>query len=50
MNKIIIQNYSGMDDISAIEYCIKVMKGGRVSNKGKQYCYVTVFKVCVSQK
>lgn len=41
MGKIIIHNDTDMDDIEAIWYVLEVMRDGRVSNFGKQYCYAT---------
>jgi hypothetical protein len=42
MSKIIIENKSNLPDSDAVELAMRVMKGGRVSNFGKQYCYLTV--------
>lgn len=44
MKKIVIENDTEMDDVSALYYAIKIVQGGRVSDHGKQYCYVTSFK------
>lgn len=48
--KLIIENRSEIvSDIDALQLVSKVVDGGRVSNGGKQYCYMTVFdEVCVS--
>jgi hypothetical protein len=42
MSKIIIENRSDLQDFDAVELALRVMEGGRVSNFGKQYCYLTV--------
>lgn len=42
-SKFIIQNHSDLSDLDAIEMVMKVIKDGRISNDGKQYCYGTVF-------
>jgi hypothetical protein len=42
MSKIIIENKSNLPDTDAVDLALRVMKGGRVSNFGKQYCYLTV--------
>ncbi len=42
MSKIIIENISDVDDVKALDYVTQVIKGGRVSNYGKQYCYYSV--------
>lgn len=44
MSKIIVQNDSNLSDGEALEYVITVIKQGRISNNGKQYCYVVTFK------
>ena len=44
MSKLIIDNQSSFSDLDAIEAVYIVMKQGRTSNNGKQYCYYTVFK------
>jgi len=41
MGKIIIHNDTDMDDLEAMWYVMEVMRDGRISNDGKQYCYVT---------
>ena len=40
--KIIIDNRSDLTDLGAVELAMNVIKGGRVSNFGKEYCYLTV--------
>lgn len=39
MNKIIVENRSTASDIDALEAVQLVMRSGRISNDGKQYCY-----------
>ena len=42
MSKLIIENRSiEITDIEALDLVQQVMRGGRISNDGKQYCYVT---------
>ena len=44
MNRIIIENRSSLEDVVILD-CVKdVIKNGRVSNHGKQYCYGSRFK------
>ena len=40
MSKIIIHNRSSASDTEIIESVALIMKEGRVSNNGKQYCYL----------
>lgn len=42
MSKFIIENKSNMNDISVFNTIKKVIQKGRISNCGKQYCYLTV--------
>ena len=42
MSKIIIENRSDMSDLDAVEIVKNIVEGGRKSNFGKQYCYLTV--------
>lgn len=43
--KMIINNESSrLDDVSALWYVQQVIEKGRISNKGKDYCYITVFE------
>jgi hypothetical protein len=42
MSKLIIKNESAADDMNALWLVLQVVKGGRVSNHGKQYCYVSL--------
>lgn len=46
MNKIIIHH--DMSDLQAAYYAMEVIKGGKVSNNGTQYCYLTRFNNGVS--
>lgn len=41
MSRIIINNKSDLTDIEAMRMTLNVMKMGRISNDGKQYCYLT---------
>ena len=42
--KLIIENRcKDMDMTQAVEYALAVVKKGRISDDGKQYCYGTVF-------
>jgi hypothetical protein len=43
MSRTIIQNNSRWDDATALTLVQKVVEGGRVSDSGKCYCYITVF-------
>ena len=43
MNKIIIDNRTTLTDAQALEYVGRVIRMGRVSNDGKQYCYACSF-------
>jgi hypothetical protein len=45
MEKIIIKNKTEIDDVSVLALVQSVIKNGRISNNGKQYCYITVFKI-----
>jgi len=45
MSKIIIKNQTEMDDISVLTLVQRVIKNGRISNNGKQYCYLTSFEI-----
>ena len=45
MRKIIIDNkMEGLTDTEALQYVQAVIQDRRISNDGKQYCYLTVFK------
>lgn len=43
MGRIIINNRSDASDMEALLMVYKVMEGGRQSNEGKQYCYLSAF-------
>jgi hypothetical protein len=44
MSRIIITNHSEvLEDQDALMLVMNVMEGGRISNEGKQYCFLTVF-------
>lgn len=43
-NKLIIQNNTGLTDLKCLDFVKEVIKMGRISNEGKQYCYVTAFE------
>ncbi len=45
MKKIIIQNESDLEMTDAISLSLNVVKMGRISNDGKQYCYCSTFTV-----
>lgn len=42
MGKIIIENKSSADDSAAVRLVEQVIRKGRVSDDGKQYCYATI--------
>ena len=45
MSKIIINNKTDLlDDTEVLRLVIDIIKSGRVSNDGKQYCYLTSYK------
>jgi hypothetical protein len=43
MSKIIIDNRSDLTDIEAIKLVQTVIIKGRISNNGKQYCYLVTY-------
>ncbi len=43
MDKLIIKNRTEMSMVSIMKYVYDVVKGGKISNYGKQYCYLTAF-------
>jgi hypothetical protein len=43
MQKIVIKNESDLSIIDAMRLVESVIKNGRISNDGKQYCYLSVF-------
>lgn len=44
MNKLIIENRAGIPWLDVLTYVASVINMGRISNDGKQYCYVSTFK------
>lgn len=44
MTKINIINESRLNDEKALILVLSVIAGGRISGKGKSYCYATYFK------
>ena len=44
MNRIIINNETDLSDEFALEITKQVVMSGRISNGGKQYCYLSTFK------
>lgn len=45
MGKIIIHNRTDLKDQHIFPLISKVIEMGRISNDGKQYCYLTSFKI-----
>jgi hypothetical protein len=45
MNKIIIDNRSDLEEACVLSLVAVVMSKGRISNSGKQYCYLTVLTI-----
>ena len=43
MTKLIIDNQSALTDEQALEHIMAVVKQGKISNDGKQYCFATRF-------
>ena len=41
--KFIIENQSDLSDENALNVVLEVVRNGKISNNGKQYCYATVF-------
>jgi hypothetical protein len=41
VNKLIIDNRTDLSDFNALIAVINVVRDGRISNDGKQYCYLT---------
>jgi hypothetical protein len=41
MSKFIIENRTDIPDETALRAVLAVVQKGRISNKGKQYCYAT---------
>jgi hypothetical protein len=51
MGKIIIENRSKtLADEDALRLVMRVIDSGRISNNGKQYCYLTTFTYGVTKK
>lgn len=44
MGRIIIDNQSDLPDAEAVRVVARVIDDGRISGRGKCYCYATVFK------
>ena len=44
MGRIIVNNRSDLSDYEAMELVMMVLANGRISNDGKQYCYLTAFR------
>lgn len=46
VNKLIVRNYTDLNDLEILSYVMTVMKAGKISetNKGPQYCFHTSFK------
>ena len=44
MGKIIIDNKSSCGDLHAVELVARVIAKGRISNSGKQFCYLVHFE------
>lgn len=45
MGKIIIDNRSSLSDSQVLDCVAQVIQKGRISNYGKQYCYLSTFSV-----
>ena len=45
MSRIIINNFTEIDDISVLKLVQEVIKLDRISNNGKQYCYAVSFDI-----
>ena len=45
MRKIIIKNQTDISNIDVLEFVKSVISIGRISNGGKQYCYITGFNI-----
>lgn len=41
MNKLIIDNKTDLTDFEAVTLVSKIINQSRISNEGKQYCYIT---------
>ena len=49
MSKIIIDNRSCLEDSEALDVVKKVINAGRISNFGKQYCYLSIWKCGIAE-
>lgn len=45
MSKIIIKNNTEISDLYVMHLVGSIIKEGRISASGKQYCYLTVFQI-----
>ncbi len=45
MGRIIINNKSELPDGVVLGFVMRIIEGGRKSNNGKQYCYLSTFKI-----
>lgn len=45
MGRVIINNRSKLSDGIALGFVMRIIEGGRISNNGKQYCYLSTFKI-----
>jgi len=45
MKKFIIDNQSGLNMIDALEMVKSIVALGTISNKGSQYCYLTIIDI-----
>ncbi len=45
MNKIIIKNQTDLPITSVMELVKRTIEAGRISNDGKQYCYLTSVEI-----
>lgn len=43
--KFIIENRSDLDELNVLNLVYSVISSGRISNDGKQYCYMTTFDI-----
>lgn len=44
MNKLIIENLAGIPWLDVMTFVFAVIRHGRISNDGKQYCYASTFR------
>ena len=45
MSRIIINNNSGLSNETVIDIVGQVIASGRISNNGKQYCYLSTIEI-----